>query len=226
MEIEIDCREIQLITFFQKLDLSIKALTIGDIIIKKDSKELVIIERKTLSDFLSSIKSSRYSEQRERLKLYRTENPHVKIIYMVEGTRFDLFPEKSIIFGAMENLILFHDIYVLFTINTEHTAKTIENMSKKLSETDTSSLKESLNLPVTKKAKINENMFLLQLCLIPGVSRTVAEKIVEKYENLQIFLETKPGIENLADILIAKRKLGKKLAEKIIQVYWGAALAV
>ena len=145
---------------------------------------------------------------------------------MVEGTRFDLFPEKSIIFGAMENLILFHDIYVLFTINTEHTAKTIENMSKKLSETDTSSLKESLNLPVTKKAKINENMFLLQLCLIPGVSRTVAEKIVEKYENLQIFLETKPGIENLADILIAKRKLGKKLAEKIIQVYWGAALAV
>lgn len=127
-----------------------------------------------------------------------------------------------IVFGAIENLVLFHDIFILYTLNIESTATTIFNLSCKLLKKEISSLNESLTLPVTKKAKIDENMFLLQLALIPGVSRISATKIVEKYETLQNFLLQKPGVPELAMIQINKRKLGEKIGKKIHQVYFFA----
>ena len=59
--IQLDYREKALIEIFQKNDVSYetKNLLIGDINIKKDGNESIIIERKTLSDLLSSIKDGR-----------------------------------------------------------------------------------------------------------------------------------------------------------------------
>ena len=75
----IDYREKSLKTYFETFDftndkhlkniiLKIENLDLGDIIIKKDEKVILIIERKTLQDLYSSINDGRYKEQKVRLK--------------------------------------------------------------------------------------------------------------------------------------------------------------
>ena len=71
MKLVIDNREPkELITALQnRVDsVSLENLEIGDIIIKNDNnKTILIFERKSLSDLISSIKDGRYKEQSFRL---------------------------------------------------------------------------------------------------------------------------------------------------------------
>ena len=61
-----------------------QVLHLGDVIIKTDNDEIIlIIERKTISDLLSSIKDGRYAEQSLRLSNMNCSNH--QIIYLVEG---------------------------------------------------------------------------------------------------------------------------------------------
>ena len=221
MELVIDYRERGILELLGDTVAKPVNLIIGDIVVKKESRDLVIIERKTMDDFTSSIKSGRYAEQRERLKLYRAENPGVKIVYLLESC-FGSHQSKVLLDGAITNLILFHDISVIYSDNLENTVSIITGMISKLKETDISGLSIPLNLPVLKKAKISENMFLLQLCLISGVSRTISSVIVEKYPTLQEFLGCKPSINDLSNLSHGKsnRKIGKKVAERIFLVYF------
>jgi ERCC4-type nuclease len=219
MEIVIDYRERSIIQELGDSIYTVENLIIGDIVIKKDKKELVIIERKTMDDFIGSIKSGRYAEQRERLKLFRQGMPEVKIIYLLENRKPSEI--RNTIDGAITNLLLFHNISVIYSDDIPNTVDIIKNMSRKLEEKDVSSLVDCLNLPVLKKAKIHENMFMLQLCLIPGVSRTISSMIVDKYQTLHEFLECKPTAIELSGLVISKRKVGLKVAERILAVYFG-----
>jgi ERCC4-type nuclease len=220
MELVIDYRERGILEILGDTVKPVN-LIIGDIVIKKESRDLVIIERKTMVDLISSIKSGRYAEQRERLKLYKEANPGVKIVYLLENC-FGGHQSKVLLDGAITNLILFHDISVIYSDNLGNTVDIINGMVTKLKETDISGLCVSQNLPVLKKAKISENMFLLQLCLIPGVSRTISSVIVEKYQTLQEFLGCKPSILEISNLTFGKsnRKIGKKVAERIFLVYF------
>lgn len=92
MKITIDYRENNLFELckqhieknnIKNVDLAIENLPIGDIIISSDEKELVIIERKSLSDLASSIRDGRYNEQSYRLNNNNVHNHN--IIYLVEG---------------------------------------------------------------------------------------------------------------------------------------------
>ena len=95
IKIVIDCREKSLFQKckqlldkqslkFKNIFLCSKNLELGDIIITDlNDKELIIIERKTLSDLLSSIKDNRYREQGFRLDKYN--HPNHNIVYLIEG---------------------------------------------------------------------------------------------------------------------------------------------
>ena len=66
----------------KEITISSENLAIGDIIIKDSSKkELVIIERKSITDLASSISDGRYNEQ--SLRLQNTSIPNHNIIYMI-----------------------------------------------------------------------------------------------------------------------------------------------
>ena len=84
----LDCREKALI---DKLNVSgipiqICSLNIGDIHITKegDTVPLIIIERKTISDLVSSIKDGRYSDQTRRLSDFEGVYNR-NIYYLIEG---------------------------------------------------------------------------------------------------------------------------------------------
>ena len=89
IQIEIDNREPSIIKeYFNSIDnkkviTKLKNLDQGDFIIK-DSNEniLLIIERKTISDLLSSVKDSRYIEQSDRY--LELDLPSSKIYYLIE----------------------------------------------------------------------------------------------------------------------------------------------
>ena len=91
VEVKVDYREkklIKLLTLFNKeydlkLKITVENLDIGDIILYKNEKEKIIIERKTLKDLESSLKDGRYIEQSYRLNGYTLHNHN--IIYLIEG---------------------------------------------------------------------------------------------------------------------------------------------
>jgi ERCC4-type nuclease len=95
MLIKVDVRETELIKIFENLIATIpvfkdlkmqtESLPLGDIIIFDDEKntDLLIIERKSISDLLASIKDGRYEEQSYRLS--GSNHPNHNIMYIIEG---------------------------------------------------------------------------------------------------------------------------------------------
>jgi len=152
MIIKVDSRERELLTQIKNLILFIPAykeltfvtesLPIGDIIIEdKSGKEKLVIERKCLSDLLSSIKDGRYEEQSYRLN--GLNHPNHNIYYIVEGdvnrtnNRFkDNGMEKMTLYSAMFSLSYYKGFSVMRTFTIEETALFICNTANKLKKTD------------------------------------------------------------------------------------------
>jgi ERCC4-type nuclease len=147
MNIKIDVREgaliniikanMEMISNFKDLKLIQEQLPLGDIIINDGSKDLVIIERKSLSDLAASIKDGRYEEQSYRLKNLWHHNHN--IIYLIEGdfARFNSFKDridKLTLYSAMTSLNYFKGFSVWRSMSLDETALMICNMANKLNK--------------------------------------------------------------------------------------------
>ena len=66
--LEIDNREHGMnFNSYENISFVKKTLQVGDIQIRKDDEIIAILERKSISDLLCSLKDGRYSEQKSRL---------------------------------------------------------------------------------------------------------------------------------------------------------------
>ena len=157
VSIRIDIREKDLIQqinnlitnipIFANLSVIVETLPLGDIIItdKKSCEDKLIIERKSLTDLLASIKDGRYEEQSYRLNGITHHNHN--IIYLIEGdvinkynikNRFKLSNhnengiEKLTLYSAMFSLNYYKGFSVFRTVSLEETATVICNMAYKL----------------------------------------------------------------------------------------------
>jgi len=82
----IECNNLlnNLLNNYDNINIEIETLPIGDIILyDDDGNEIMIIERKTLSDLACSIKDGRYKEQGFRLSNCSLHNHN--IFYLIEG---------------------------------------------------------------------------------------------------------------------------------------------
>jgi ERCC4-type nuclease len=135
MQIIIDKREHSLYEECQKLlfkqlissniQLVQKELPIGDILIQTDDfKDILLIERKTFSDLLSSIKDGRYEEQSHRL-LNTSELPPHSIVYLLEGMFSQVAnpKDKRIIYSSMTTLHYFKGFSVYRVSSTQEAAE-------------------------------------------------------------------------------------------------------
>jgi len=148
MIIQIDNREKDLIKLcqfvlqsenekYKDINLIIKPLSIGDILLISNDDEKIIIERKTIVDLSSSIKDGRYDEQSYRLNGSPIHNHN--IIYLIEGN-FCTFPkifknkniDKMMLYSAMFSLNYYKGFSVLNTNDINETAIMICNMAHKL----------------------------------------------------------------------------------------------
>lgn len=148
MILRIDYREKKLLISLQSLlnkdekyknciKLESSNLLLGDIcILDNDLREIMIIERKTLTDLESSIKDSRYREQAIRLNHCNLHNHY--IMYILEGDRnaYQTYKSEkglSTLYSAMFSLYYYQGFSILFSQGINDTAEIVFNFCKKIS---------------------------------------------------------------------------------------------
>jgi ERCC4-type nuclease len=147
MNLKIDVREaelikkcqanIEMISNFKNIKLVPVQLPLGDIILNDGQNDLIIIERKSLSDLAASIKDGRYEEQSYRLKNLWHHNHN--IIYLIEGdfNRFNSFKDridKLTLYSALLSINYFKGFSVWRSMSIDETALMICNMAYKLNK--------------------------------------------------------------------------------------------
>ena len=116
------------------VDLSKEVLPIGDVLIQtNEGKDVLIIERKTFADLLSSIKDGRYEEQSYRLLNSSGFPPH-SVFYLLEGMFSQLRTglESKIIYSAMTSLQFFKGFSVHRAATVNESAEWILHMAEKI----------------------------------------------------------------------------------------------
>jgi len=116
-------------------EINVAPLPIGDFVFSHNKKIVAIIERKSLSDLLSSIKDGRYEEQSYRL-INTAECPIHNIIYVIEGMFSTLngAKDKQVVLSAMTSLSHFKGFSVIRTCSTQETAELIVGFAKKVAK--------------------------------------------------------------------------------------------
>jgi ERCC4-type nuclease len=247
MIIKVDYREKKLIgqllklkdqNKFDKIEIVTENLPIGDIIIcNEQNKELLIIERKTLSDLASSIKDGRYAEQSYRLNGYSMVNH--KIVYLLEGiiadwsekkAKITRMPKKTL-YVTMFSLQYYKGFSTINTKNVEETAEYIIRLTDKLSRDKKKCYYDSScnyvpYASVIKKEKSKnitpENINVIMLNQIPGISLKTSEAIMEKHGTLNnLILKMSKNLGCLDDVKLkttsGERKISKTSINNIIK---------
>jgi ERCC4-type nuclease len=149
MFIRIDLRETDLIQKiqllvqtnpkFDKIIIKTEVLPIGDIIISINEHDedsyLLLIERKTIADLLSSIKDGRYEEQSYRLNGLNHHNHN--IMYLIEGdvnkgSFIHKGTSRDIAYSAMFSLNYYKGFSLIRSFSLEESATMICNMAYKI----------------------------------------------------------------------------------------------
>ena len=143
MQIVIDAREHALIDKIRLIapeiyeKILVEQLLLGDALIRtsemEDRREILLFERKSLTDLLASIKDGRYEEQSHRIIHTSGLHPH-NVIYVIEGAFSSLRnpADKKIILSAMTSLSYFKGFSVFRTMTVLETAELILAMATKL----------------------------------------------------------------------------------------------
>ena len=171
------------------IKFKITNLEIGDFIIQNSLDEIdsivLCIERKSISDLCSSIKDSRFREQ--KIRLLESLKDLNKICYLIEKDsckKYNL--SQNIIKGAILNLIFRHKYKVVNTDDKIDTFNNILLIYKKfqnndfnLNDNDSKKITQSKIKLIKRSEKIENEKIINQLCLISGVSLLIAESIIE-----------------------------------------------
>ena len=197
MKIIIDVREHALIQEIEKdaqfpFPVEKQQLELGDIIIcDEESNPILLIERKTPSDLVSSIKDGRYAEQSTRLQAHELHNHN--IMYLIEGNAY-FHKDINMLISAMYSLYFYKGFSVWQSLNIKTTKQLIERITKKMEKEKTkpafydgpcnsNNQVEYVNcIKTTKKDNITEeNIHQIMLAQIPSVSISLSKIILEKY---------------------------------------------
>jgi ERCC4-type nuclease len=228
-----------------KIDISKRVLQLGDAILATDNgEELIIVERKSLQDLLSSIKDGRYEEQSYRLIHSSGHIPH-RILYVVEGimSQLNTVAEKKMVYSAITSLNMFKGFSVFRTSSVQETADwllcTTDKMGRELEKgrilwspplslsTESSTNVEPLPYcNVVKKVKKDnitpENWSEIVLCQIPGVSSKSAIAIMKQFRSIAHLINSLKERPDCLEGIVCEsasekkpRKLGKHIIKNI-----------
>jgi len=254
MKIIIDERETSLydkcieINTLSTVVITKQVLPLGDILFQTDEGVLIsIIERKSLTDLLASIKDGRYDEQSHRLS-HNGECSLHNVIYLIEGMMSTLRnpAEKKLVYSCMASLNFMKGFSVFRSISMLETAEMLVNMADKIgrsmakaslatntTEITNTSTDQNYCTVVKKVKKDNitpQNIGEIILCQIPGISSTTAVAIMKhftSFNHLMEELKTNPQcLENLTCESTGgkTRKINKKCLESI-HTYLGSSTA-
>ena len=173
------------------LKIEFSNLEVGDYIVKEK-----IIERKTYSDFYSSIINRRLFFQLNELK--RFENS----LIIIEG--FETENNKNQIRGAILSIVLNYKIPIIFTKSERETAEYLSILSKKQKK------EISLNPKKTGLTKKQELEYILES--FPGIGTKNSKKLLEEFHTLKSIVNS--NSEKLKEIIGKKSESFKEIIER------------
>lgn len=175
-------------------EIEFKTLKVGDYLVNE-----VAVERKTVSDFISSMINKRLSNQLEELQQYK------KRLLIIEGIdeqelysnldveeRIGMHPNA--IRGFLLSILLKYNVPIIYTKNHEDTAKFLSVLAKKTDK------EASLNVTKRNLNKKERMQFIMES--FHGIGPKTAKKLLKKFKTIKNVLNT--PIENL------KKEIGKK----------------
>ncbi len=191
-------------------EIEIKELKVADYIIGD-----VAIERKTVLDFISSMKNKRLANQLEGLQQYKNK------LLIIEGIdEQELYADSSFegvsigedrigmnpnaIRGFLLSILLKHKIPIIFTKNYEDTAKFILVLSKRKSK--------EMSLNVTRKSfdKKEQMQFIIEG--FPGIGPKTAKKLLKEFKTMKNIINASQ--EKLQESIGKKSEIFKMVQEK------------
>ena len=184
------------------INLEIKTLPVGDYIVAPET----IVERKSISDLISSIFDGRLFDQCSRLK------KHFQFpILLIEGDvdEIQTLTENPFVFyGAISSVAIDFKIPIISTPNASHTAKLLVSMCSR---------KDTVKGPFIKKIRKSDDLQRQQLsilCSLPGVGEKTAIRMLEKFGTpLKIFSASTVQLSKISGLGEARAKKIKKMLQ-------------
>ena len=191
-------------------------LPVGDYIVAPET----IVERKSISDFISSVFDGRLFDQCNRLKEH-FEHPCI----IIEGNvdEIDTITENPLVFyGAMSSVVLDFKIPVIPTPTASHTAKLLVSMCARQGTVKGPFLKK-----IRKSGDLKQQQLSI-LCSLPGVGEKLATRMLEKFGSTRNSLNAsyvelskisgmgEARAQKIRKILDAQTKAGKNTDQKTL----------
>ena len=170
----------------------------------------IIVERKTLNDFLTSIKTGRIFQQ-----AYRIAQTGKNGLIILEGDKTmvdsSLMSRKAVQ-GALIHLTVFIGIPVIRSLNIQETATLLIDILNQSKQQELPRQKHIISvspgIQINKKQR--QKLFLLQN--LPGIGTKKGLSLLKTFSTIENILNASP-----AD-LTKVRGIGNKLAERIIAI--------
>ena len=195
-----DYRERETIELLEKIGAVVnkRNLEVGDFV----CSQRIVIEKKTHSDFISSIIDGRIFEQAKNMKS-NFERP----VILIEGYSTREINENALK-AAIASLIVDYGISLINTKNPVDTAKTIYWIAKKEQE----EMKHEVAFKVGKKPEDSKKLKEFIISGIPGVSTVLSKRLLEYFGSVEkIFVASEKELK-------AVNGIGEKLAKKIKKI--------
>ena len=183
------------------LEIEFKDLKVADYLVKG-----VAIERKTVSDFVSSMVNRRLLKQLEEITQYKDR------LLIVEGIdEQELYTDSldwtgmhpNAIRGFLLSILLKYRVPIIFTKNYEDTAKFLSVLSKRKSQ--------EIPLNVKKKSLNKKEQLQFIIESFPGIGPKTAKKLLKKFKTIKNIINTSE--ENLKEVIGKKAENMKKIID-------------
>ncbi|MBA7684051.1 UvrABC system protein C [subsurface metagenome] len=180
------------------LNVKLKELKVADYLVNN-----IAIERKTVSDFIISMINRRLLNQLEELQQYKNK------LLIVEGIdEQELYNDENnsgvnanAIRGFLLSILLKYKIPMIFTKDSEDTAKFILILSRKKSKEPP--------LHVKKKSLDKKEQLQFIIESFPGIGPKTAKKLLEKFKTIKNIANASE--EELREVIGKKAEIIKKI---------------
>jgi Fanconi anemia group M protein len=181
-------------------EIEFRELKVADYIVKD-----VAIERKTVSDFISSMINRRLIRQLEELQQYENR------LLIIEGIEEqEIYNDDSggihanSIRGFLLSILLKHKVPIIFTKDYRDTAKFISVLAKRK--------EKEMPLNVSKKSLNKKERLQFILESFPGIGPKTARKLLEKFKTIKNMANA--SIEELTEVIGKKAGIFKLFEEQ------------
>ena len=210
MKILVDSREKNSLVLAELSELGaeteIKQLVVADYIIGE-----IAIERKAISDFISSMINKRLVRQLEEMKQFK------KSILIIEGydnkNIYSTGVHENAIRGMILAILLDFETPIIFTKNEEDTAKYLTVLAKRLERGP-----KEISLRAKKRIFGAKEQQQIILEGFPGIGPSLAKAMLKKFGSIQKIINA--SLEELKEIKKLDEKKAKIIKELIERRYY------